>query len=93
MGGKVSEARDIEYKRDAYGIAYKDHGEFLADLSSFANANGGSRSSTIRRMAFGRVRLGSSQRPLDRGGTWLTATRSTSPRRGSGLTNSPAQAD
>ena len=59
IGGKASETRDIECKRDAYGIAYKDHGKFVADLSPFANANGGSRSSTIRRMAFGRVRLGS----------------------------------
>lgn len=37
----VSENRDIEYKRDAYGKADRDHGEFLADVSSFANTTGG----------------------------------------------------
>jgi hypothetical protein len=39
--GKASETRDIEYKRDTYGNSDKDHGEFLADISSFANASGG----------------------------------------------------
>jgi hypothetical protein len=37
----VSESRDIEYKRDAYGNADRDIGEFLADISSFANTAGG----------------------------------------------------
>ena len=37
----VSESRDIEYKREAYGRSDKDHGEFLADVSSFANTVGG----------------------------------------------------
>lgn len=39
--GRVSETRDIEYKRDTYGNADRDHGEFLADISSFANTAGG----------------------------------------------------
>lgn len=39
--GQASEARDIEYKRDIYGGADKDHGEYLADISSFANTSGG----------------------------------------------------
>jgi predicted HTH transcriptional regulator len=37
----VSESRDIEYKRDTYGNADKDHGEYLADISSFGNTAGG----------------------------------------------------
>jgi hypothetical protein len=37
----VSESRDIEYKRDTYGNADRDHGEYLADVSSFANTAGG----------------------------------------------------
>ena len=41
IDGKASETRDIEYKRDTYGSTDKDHGEFLADISSFANASGG----------------------------------------------------
>ena len=41
IDGKAAETRDIEYKRDTYGSADKDHGEFLADISSFANTNGG----------------------------------------------------
>lgn len=32
---------DIEYKRDTYGNTDKDYGEFLTDISSFANTNGG----------------------------------------------------
>jgi predicted HTH transcriptional regulator len=31
----------IEYKRESYGGSEKDHTEFLADISSFANAAGG----------------------------------------------------
>jgi hypothetical protein len=41
IDGRASETRDIEYKRDSYGNADKDHGEYLADISSFANAAGG----------------------------------------------------
>jgi hypothetical protein len=41
IDGRAPETRDIEYKRDTYGSADKDHGEFLADISSFANAAGG----------------------------------------------------
>jgi hypothetical protein len=37
----VSESRNIEYKRDLYGNADADHAEWLADVSSFANAAGG----------------------------------------------------
>jgi hypothetical protein len=37
----VPEGRDIEYKRETYGNADKDHGECLADISSFANTAGG----------------------------------------------------
>jgi hypothetical protein len=37
----VSESRDIEYKRELYGNAEADHAEWLADVSSFANAVGG----------------------------------------------------
>jgi len=37
----VSEARDIDYKQDTYANADKDHAEYLADISSFANAAGG----------------------------------------------------
>ena len=37
----VSESRDIDYKGDTYGNADKDHGEYLADISSFANTAGG----------------------------------------------------
>jgi hypothetical protein len=37
----VSESRDIEYKREPYGNADRDIGEFLADISSFANTSGG----------------------------------------------------
>jgi hypothetical protein len=38
---KVAEKRDIDYKRDTYGNADRDIGEFLADISSFANTAGG----------------------------------------------------
>ena len=38
---RVEEKRDIEYKRDTYGNRDQDHGEFLADVSSFANTAGG----------------------------------------------------
>jgi hypothetical protein len=41
IDGKASETRDIEYKRDRYGDADKDYGEYLADISSFANTAGG----------------------------------------------------
>jgi len=41
IDAKVSEARDIEYKRDLYGNADADHAEWLADVSSFANTAGG----------------------------------------------------
>jgi hypothetical protein len=41
IDGRASETRDIEYKRDAYGSADRDHAEFLADVSSFANSAGG----------------------------------------------------
>ena len=39
--GRASETREIDYKRQSYGNADKDHGEFLADVSSFANTAGG----------------------------------------------------
>jgi hypothetical protein len=35
------ESRDIDYKRDTYGNTDKDHAEYLADISSFANTAGG----------------------------------------------------
>jgi hypothetical protein len=41
IDGMTAETRDIEYKRESYGNADKDHGEYLADISSFANASGG----------------------------------------------------
>ncbi len=41
IDGKSSETRDIEYKRDTYGNSDKDHAEYLADISSFANTAGG----------------------------------------------------
>ncbi len=41
IDAKVAEARDIEYKRETYGIADADHAEWLADVSSFANTAGG----------------------------------------------------
>lgn len=41
IDGKASETRDIEYKRDTYGNADRDSGEYLADISSFANTAGG----------------------------------------------------
>jgi Putative DNA-binding domain len=37
----VSEARDIDYKQDTYGNSDRDHAEYLADISSFANTAGG----------------------------------------------------
>jgi len=37
----VSEARDIDYKKETYKNADKDHAEYLADISSFANTAGG----------------------------------------------------
>jgi predicted HTH transcriptional regulator len=39
--GQAVETRDIEYKRDTYGNRDSDAGEFLADVSSFANTSGG----------------------------------------------------
>jgi hypothetical protein len=41
IDGRASEKRDIEYKRDTYGKADRDYGEYLADISSFANTIGG----------------------------------------------------
>src|SRR5215472_18673231 len=41
IDGRASERRDIEYKRATYGNADKDYGEYLADISSFANTIGG----------------------------------------------------
>ena len=41
IDGRASERRDIEYKRATYGNADKDYGEYLADISSFANTVGG----------------------------------------------------
>jgi hypothetical protein len=38
---QVAEKRDIDYKRDTYGNRDQDYGEFLADISSFANTAGG----------------------------------------------------
>jgi hypothetical protein len=38
---RVAEKRDIDYKRDTYGSRDQDYGEFLADVSSFANTAGG----------------------------------------------------
>jgi hypothetical protein len=38
---KVSEKRDIEYKRELPTNSHHDKKEFLADISSFANASGG----------------------------------------------------
>jgi hypothetical protein len=39
--GRACETQVIEYKRDTYGNADKDHAEYLADVSSFANTVGG----------------------------------------------------
>jgi hypothetical protein len=39
--GQAVETRDIEYKRETYGNRDSDAGEFLADVSSFANTSGG----------------------------------------------------
>jgi Putative DNA-binding domain len=41
VSGKAEEALTIEYKRETYGGSDTDRGEFLADVSSFANARGG----------------------------------------------------
>jgi hypothetical protein len=41
IAGKAVETREIDYKRDRYGGADKDAGEYLADISSFANTVGG----------------------------------------------------
>jgi predicted HTH transcriptional regulator len=41
IDGEASETRDIEYKKETYGAADKDHAEYLADISSFANSAGG----------------------------------------------------
>ena len=38
---KIGEHRTIEYKRELPGQGERDHREFLADASSFANAGGG----------------------------------------------------
>jgi predicted HTH transcriptional regulator len=39
--GQTAEARQIEYKRETYGGNDSARAEFLADVSSFANALGG----------------------------------------------------
>ena len=41
INNSVPEGRTIEYKRDLPGNSDKDKKEFLADVSSFANASGG----------------------------------------------------
>ena len=41
IAGRASESREVDYKRHSYGSADKDHGEYLADVSSFANTIGG----------------------------------------------------
>jgi len=41
VDNKVSEGKEIEYKRDLPGNKPKGKKEFLADVSSFANAVGG----------------------------------------------------
>lgn len=41
IDAKTAEARNIEYKRDTYGGKDAERAEFLADVSSFANAAGG----------------------------------------------------
>jgi hypothetical protein len=41
IDGEASETRDIEYKKETYGATDKDHAEYLADVSSFANTAGG----------------------------------------------------
>src|SRR5262245_6466295 len=41
LSQKVSERRTIEYKETLPGGGYEDRLEFLADVSSFANAAGG----------------------------------------------------
>jgi hypothetical protein len=38
---QVAEKRDIDYKANTYGNRDQDYGEFLADVSSFANTGGG----------------------------------------------------
>ena len=38
---RVSESRNIDYKRETYGSARDDYAEFLADISSFGNTAGG----------------------------------------------------
>src|SRR4051812_41318824 len=39
--GQVSEGRTLDFKRDLPGGSDADKKEFLADVSSFANTNGG----------------------------------------------------
>src|SRR3954451_5424370 len=41
ISAEAAESRSIEFKRETYGTADKDHSEFLADISSFANTSGG----------------------------------------------------
>lgn len=41
LENKVSERKTIDYKRDLPGGADQDKKEFLADVSSFANTEGG----------------------------------------------------
>lgn len=41
IDGGVREQRDIDYKKMTYGNSEGDRAEFLADISSFANASGG----------------------------------------------------
>ena len=41
INAKTLEAQLIEYKRETYGGKDEQHREFLADVSSFANAGAG----------------------------------------------------
>lgn len=41
IDARVEERRDLDYKRDLPGDAPRDRKEYLADLTSFANASGG----------------------------------------------------
>ena len=41
INAAVPESRDIDYKEQTYGNSDKDKREFAADVSSFANTNGG----------------------------------------------------
>lgn len=41
MDGQLAESRVLDYKRDRIGNSQSDRQEFLADVTSFANAAGG----------------------------------------------------